>query len=978
MGRQQDDRNSSSGAAVAEPRLVSSANSGSSQTSDCPPPLDAETHQLLVAALLSDEEDEIASFTDDDVSHGSGASQNDTQDQHKHQVSVADGPGNPNATDAHELDTRLSQTNQSKRSSTNASPQQLPEKQFESPDIRISRPAISSSQASSVKAAAAAAAAAYSTKRSVHSRDTSPFVASPYDLSSEPTSPVDDCSILTPMALGGLRNGKVHAEAPTTSVPETELMSEASGGTITATEKPVTEDGSLSKHSNMYIAHGENSTVDTTEAVRGSFLMVKESSNPGKVGLQKTDSSIKADTNKENSGSEDAGWPLVARLEQKLSPARDLKKGTIVEKVDNPMESPQAHGGSRAKGGKGMEVRHQRKSLNETKSKVAVKTSTKEDITLGEANVKVSRSPDQKNGKREMKAEEEAKVKVALAQAKAAAAEAKVQHLETEVEKLKGELRDVAAIEAGLYSVTAEHGSSSSKVHSPARRLARMYIYACKHGSHARRASCARNTVAGLVLIARACGHDVPRLTFWWSNTVVLRETISMSLDVLPSSPGLEATSSRVKMGGTSKDARLEAVKVASAQRDAKCHGFHIRPPTKTPEDWRERSTLTMALVRVEAWIYAKVVESIWWQVLTPQMQQPVDTSALEMSQTDGVVEDVSSYGSFGSEVGDDRQKDISINIWKKALSSAYERLCPVRAMGVECGCLSMLNKMVLEECVTRLDVAMFNAILRGSEEAPTDPISDPISDARVLPISTSTLSFGIGAQLKNAVGTLSAWLTNLFSKDADSAAMGHIPEDEEKSWIMFPMLKASGDLLMIPKEMLKDKSMRKEVCPPLSLPFVQRILLSFKPDEFSSEPVTTEVIDAINSEIFSENQIGEEMDDNNIPQRIATAPPVVYSPPQSGMVRHLIGEPTSYGRLGRTNSSVLRKGHTSDDEIDELESPIPWLLENTAGLLAGGHNELIAGGNDCRLTNGDLKDISNEAGTNCRFQLLREVWNMD
>lgn len=52
-----------------------------------------------------------------------------------------------------------------------------------------------------------------------------------------------------------------------------------------------------------------------------------------------------------------------------------------------------------------------------------------------------------------------------------------------------------------------------------------------------------------------------------------------------------------------------------------------------------------------------------------------------------------------------------------------------------------------------RLDVAMFNAILRESEEdMPSDPISDPISDSRVLPILAGKLSFGAGAQLKNAV----------------------------------------------------------------------------------------------------------------------------------------------------------------------------------------------------------------------------------
>jgi hypothetical protein len=61
----------------------------------------------------------------------------------------------------------------------------------------------------------------------------------------------------------------------------------------------------------------------------------------------------------------------------------------------------------------------------------------------------------------------------------------------------------------------------------------------------------------------------------------------------------------------------------------------------------------------------------------------------------------------------------------------------------------------VMEHCVARLDVAMFNAILRESEnEIPSDPISDPIIDSRVLPILAGDLSFGSGAQLKNSVRT--------------------------------------------------------------------------------------------------------------------------------------------------------------------------------------------------------------------------------
>ena len=54
---------------------------------------------------------------------------------------------------------------------------------------------------------------------------------------------------------------------------------------------------------------------------------------------------------------------------------------------------------------------------------------------------------------------------------------------------------------------------------------------------------------------------------------------------------------------------------------------------------------------------------------------------------------------------------------------------------------------------MARLDVAMFNAILReSSDEIPTDPVSDPISDLMVLPIPAGKSSFGAGAQLKSAV----------------------------------------------------------------------------------------------------------------------------------------------------------------------------------------------------------------------------------
>lgn len=89
--------------------------------------------------------------------------------------------------------------------------------------------------------------------------------------------------------------------------------------------------------------------------------------------------------------------------------------------------------------------------------------------------------------------------------------DSKIQQLDHRIKKLEGELREAAAVEAALYSVVADHGSSMSKVHAPARRLSRLYLHSYRESSQCRRATAARSAVSGLVLVAKACGNDVPR-----------------------------------------------------------------------------------------------------------------------------------------------------------------------------------------------------------------------------------------------------------------------------------------------------------------------------------------------------------------------------------------------------------------------------------------------------------------------------------
>lgn len=49
----------------------------------------------------------------------------------------------------------------------------------------------------------------------------------------------------------------------------------------------------------------------------------------------------------------------------------------------------------------------------------------------------------------------------------------------------------------------------------------------------------------------------------------------------------------------------------------------------------------------------------------------------------------------MGPSLGDQQQGNFSINLWRSTFQDAFQRLCPVRAIGHECGCLPVLARMV-------------------------------------------------------------------------------------------------------------------------------------------------------------------------------------------------------------------------------------------------------------------------------------------
>jgi hypothetical protein len=76
-----------------------------------------------------------------------------------------------------------------------------------------------------------------------------------------------------------------------------------------------------------------------------------------------------------------------------------------------------------------------------------------------------------------------------------------------------------------------------------------------------------------------------------------------------------------------------------------------------------------------------------------------------------------------------------------------------------------------------------------------------------------------------------------------------------------------------------------------------------------------------------------------------------LYNPPVSGAILSIIGDPRKSG------SAILRKSNMSDNELDELSSPLT--ISNMSS------NPLAK-----------LKRISNSS--TARYRLLHEVWKLD
>ncbi|CAI9286135.1 unnamed protein product [Lactuca saligna] len=82
-------------------------------------------------------------------------------------------------------------------------------------------------------------------------------------------------------------------------------------------------------------------------------------------------------------------------------------------------------------------------------------------------------------------------------------------------------------------------------------------------------------------------------------------------------------------------------------------------------------------------------------QTLTPYMQS---------TAAEGIVRIVDSECSRKTS-REQEKENFSMELRNTAFMDACERICPVRAAGHDCGCLPVLSRLVMEECMVRLDV---------------------------------------------------------------------------------------------------------------------------------------------------------------------------------------------------------------------------------------------------------------------------------
>jgi hypothetical protein len=178
-------------------------------------------------------------------------------------------------------------------------------------------------------------------------------------------------------------------------------------------------------------------------------------------------------------------------------------------------------------------------------------------------------------------------------------------------------------------------------------------------------------------------------------------------------------------------------------------------------------------------------------------------------------------------------------------------------------GTFSGLPVAAFTHVLCRLDATLFNALLRPGDTAL--PAGDAVTVKAAIP-GGGGVTFNTGVAIKLAVERLTAWAVAHKVPPASGGAKG--PH--------FPLLKAAGDVLMMPKSALLDASVRADVASALSPALLRALLARFTPDDSAPEAAPAALLNALDADSKSKAVSKEERKAAKNPAAVASPPPYV------------------------------------------------------------------------------------------------------
>eukprot|EP00882_Tetradesmus_deserticola_P012294 GHRQ01013028.1.p1 GENE.GHRQ01013028.1~~GHRQ01013028.1.p1 ORF type:complete len:287 (+),score=158.48 GHRQ01013028.1:364-1224(+) len=181
------------------------------------------------------------------------------------------------------------------------------------------------------------------------------------------------------------------------------------------------------------------------------------------------------------------------------------------------------------------------------------------------------------------------------------------------------------------------------------------------------------------------------------------------------------------------------------------------------------------------------------------------------------------------------------------------------------------------------------------------DPLNPnmPMLDDSMLFFQRGVLTFGTGMHLKMACTRFQQWA---FGDGGMREIWANLPAQGQS---LYPLLRSTSDLLMMPKDLLLEEGIRADMCENLPLPTLVFMLNRFQPDDFSREGIPFEVLGALRQQAAAAGAR-----DTSQPPRLQVEGECTYYSPTDDMAMEKVEVGEEPG---------LEYDADSEDELDAL-----------------------------------------------------------